>query len=99
MARRELLAQIEILTQEGIPENPLAHAKTTVLASDALENQSNHSMAQICALNTLFGLGPLHHLEHAERVKSLTGEEILATARRYFGREPVIATVSPQAGP
>ena len=99
VARRELLAQIEILTQEGIPENPLAHAKTSVLASDALENQSNHSMAQICALNTLFGLGPLHHLEHAERVKSLTGEEILATARRYFGRDPVIATVSPQAGP
>ncbi|MDP7497691.1 MAG: insulinase family protein, partial [Roseibacillus sp.] len=99
VARRELLAQIEILTQEGIPENPLAHAKTSVLASDALENQSNHSMAQVCALNTLFGLGPLHHLEHAERIKSLTGEEILATARRYFGRDPVIATVSPQAKP
>ena len=95
LARRELLTQIEILTQEGIPEKPLTHAKTSVLASDALENQSNHSMAQVCALNSLFGLGHLHHLQHAERIKSLTGEEILATARRYFGRDPVIATVSP----
>ena len=95
LARRELLTQIEILTQEGIPEQPLAHAKTSILASDALENQSSHSMAQVCALNSLFGLGPLHHLKHAERVKSITGEEILATAQRYFGRDPVIATVSP----
>jgi zinc protease len=95
LARRELLTQIEILTQEGIPEQPLAHAKTSILASDALENQSSHSMAQVCALNSLFGLGPLHHLKHAERVKSLTGDEILATAQRYFGRDPVIATVSP----
>jgi len=95
LARSELLQQISILTQEGIPEAPLNHAKTSVLACDALENQSNHSMAQVCALNTLFGLGPHHHLEHAERIKSITGEEILATAQKYFGDEPVIATAAP----
>ena len=95
LARRELLQQIDILSQEGIPEKPLSHSKTSVLAGDALENQSNHAMAQVCALNTLFGLGPHHHLEHAERIKAVTGEEILAVAQKYFGGEPVIATVAP----
>ncbi len=99
LARRELLTQIEILTQEGIPEAPLAHARTSIMASDALENQSNSSMAQACALNTLFGLGPLHHLKHSEQIQSLGSEEILSTARKYFGQDPTIVTVSPHAGP
>ena len=99
LARRELLSQIEILTQEGIPEAALAHAKTSVMAGDALENQSNSSMAQASALNTLFGLGPLHHLKHSELIQSLGSEEILATTRKYFGQDPTIVTVSPHSGP
>ena len=97
LARQELLTQIEILTQEGIAENRLSHTKTSVLAGDALENQSNHAMAQMCALNTLFGLGPLHHLAHAEKIQSLSREDILRTARKYFGKDPVIVTVGPDS--
>lgn len=95
LARKELLAQIEKLTQEGIPDAALAHAKTSVLAGDALENQSNHSMAQMCALNTLFGLGPLHHLAHAEKIQSLSREDVINTAQKYFGRKPVVVSVGP----
>lgn len=96
LAQRELLEQIRILTEEGIPAEPLEHAKTSLLAADAMENQSNHSMAQMCALNTLFGLGPHHHQEHAKRIRALTAEEVKETAQRYFGgAAPVIATVKP----
>ena len=69
------------------------------MAGDALENQSNSSMAQASALNTLFGLGPLHHLKHSELIQSLGSEEILATTRKYFGQDPTIVTVSPHSGP
>ncbi|MBJ07398.1 MAG: hypothetical protein CMO40_09825 [Verrucomicrobiaceae bacterium] len=95
LARQELLQQVKILTEEGIPEDSLTHAKTSVLACDALENQSNHSMAQVCALNTLFGLGPLHHLAHAQRIKSITAEEVLKVAQKYFSLEPLIVTTAP----
>ncbi len=98
LARRELLLQIQRLADDGVPAKPLQHAKTSVLAADAMENQSNHAMAQMCALNTLFGLGPHHHEQHAERVRSLTAEEVKETAGRYFGAaKPVIATVWPEA--
>ena len=95
LAREELLAQIEKLTQEGIPDAALDHTKTSVLAGDALENQSNHSMAQVCALNTLFGLGPLHHLAHAEKIQTLSRTDIMKTAQKYFGRKPVVVSVGP----
>lgn len=95
LAQSELLAQIERITNDGIPDDPLQHAKTSVLAADAMENQSNHSMAQVCALNTLFGLGPHHHLEHAERIKSITADEVRAVAQKYFSVSPVISTVTP----
>jgi zinc protease len=98
LARRELLQQIQILLQDGVPAEPLEHAKTSMLASDAMENQSNHAMAQMCSLNTLFGLGPLHHLEHAKRIRALTVQDVQETAQRYFGVDPVIATVSPGSG-
>jgi len=96
LARRELLAQIEKLATEGIPEVALEHSRTSVLASDALDNQSNRAMAQTCALNTLFGLGPLHHEEHARKVRALTSDDLRQTTARYFGHHPpVIATVVP----
>ncbi len=64
-----------------------------------MENQSNRAMAQMCALNTLFGLGPHHHQHHAERIQSLSADEIRETAGRYFGNvQPVIATVMPGRG-
>ena len=85
------------IAANGIPDEALAHSKTSLLASDALENQSNRSMAQTCAINTLLGLGPLHHEENARRIEALTPDDIRAVAARLFAsREPVIATVLPR---
>ena len=97
-ARRELEDQIALLAEHGVPAAPLEHAKTSVLASDAMENQSNHAMAQMCALNTLFGLGPRHHEEHAKRIRALTVEDVQETAQRYFGTvRPVVSMVLPKS--
>jgi zinc protease len=96
LARQNLLAEIERLATDGVPAEALEHSKTSILASDAMENQSNRSMAQLSAINTLFGLGPNHHEVNARRIRSLTADEVRDTAARYFGsREPVIATVLP----
>ncbi|MDE0826435.1 MAG: pitrilysin family protein [Akkermansiaceae bacterium] len=98
LARVKLIEEITRLATEGVPDEAIEHSKTSLLASDALENQSNRAMAQGCAINTLLGLGPLHHLETAKRIRSLTPEDIREVTARYLGSaEPVIATVLPQA--
>ena len=98
LARQNLLAEIEKLATEGMSDEALGHSKTSVLATDALEHQSNRAMAQGCAINTLFGLGPQHHEENAKRIEALTAADIKEVAARYFAsREPVIATVLPKA--
>ena len=98
LARVNLVAEIARLAREGIPDEPLQHSKTSLLAADALENQSNRAMAQTCVINTLLGLGPLHHAESAKRMAALTPDDIRKVAARYFGGvEPVIATVLPNA--
>lgn len=97
LARSELETQIALLAENGVPEEPLQHAKTSVLAGDAMENQSSSSMAQLTALNTLFGLGTNHHEENAKRIRALTVDEVRDTARRYFGdQQPVISLVHPE---
>lgn len=97
LARRELEEQIALIAEKGIPEEPLQHAKTSVLAGEAMENQSSSSMAQVTALNTLFGLGTKHHEENAERIRALTGSEVRETARRYFGeQQPIVSLISPE---
>jgi zinc protease len=96
LARQELLGQIQRLADGGIPEEFFEATRTSVLAADSLENQSNRSMAQACVLNTLFGLGARHHEEAAARLRLITPEEVRDTASRYFGsREPVISCLTP----
>lgn len=97
LARTKLVEEIARIATEGIPDEALAHSKTSLLAGDALGNQSNRAMAQVCAINTLLGLGPHHHEENAKRLQALTADDIREVAARYLGsREPVIATVLPK---
>jgi len=96
LARTELLAEIVKIAKNGLSEEALAQTKTSVTAADAMQNQSNHAMAQTCAINTLFGLGVRHHEENLAKIQALTTAEVQATAARYFSeQEPVIATVAP----
>jgi zinc protease len=98
LARVKLIEEITRLATEGVPDEAIEHSKTSLLASDALENQSNRAMAQTCAINTLLGLGHLHHLESTKRMRALTPDDIREVTARYFGSgEPVIATVLPKA--
>lgn len=98
LARAELLTAIARIAEDGIPAADLAATKNSVAAADALQNQSNRSMAQTCAINTLFGLGEHHHEENLARIQALDGPQIQAVAAKYFGaQEPVIATVLPTA--
>jgi len=53
-------------------DNILENVKVSWLAKQALANQSNGTMAQLCAVDTALGLSPLNHRETAEKVKAVT---------------------------
>lgn len=96
LARTELINTIDKIASEGISESTLKNVKTSWLAKQALANQSNGTMAQLCAIDTALGLSPLHHRHTAEQIKAVTPAEIKAAAEHFFGNQkPTIVTVRP----
>tara|TARA_B110000879_G_scaffold71916_1_gene100368 strand:- start:12757 stop:15312 length:2556 start_codon:yes stop_codon:yes gene_type:complete len=96
LARTELINTIDDIATSGISETMLKNVKTSWLAKQALANQSNGTMAQLCAIDTALGLSPLHHRKTAEHIKAVTTAEIKAAAEHFFGNQkPTIVTVRP----
>ena len=95
-ARTELFKTINDIAEKGIPEETLKSVKTSWLAKQALANQSNGTMAQLCAVDTTLGLSPLNHRLTAEQIKAITPAQIKAAAQHYFtNTTPTIVTVRP----
>jgi len=96
IAKKHLLDEIQRIATNGIPEDILEHVKTTWLASHALNNQKNSSLARLSAIDCLLGFPPDHHLKAPDHIRALTTTELKAAANKYLGsHEPVIVTVTP----
>lgn len=95
-ARSELTNTINDIAEKGISQTILENVKISWLAKQALANQSNGTMAQLCAVDTTLGLSPTHHRQTAEHIKAVTPAEIKAAAQHYFANAaPTIVTVRP----
>ncbi|MBK1791855.1 M16 family metallopeptidase [Persicirhabdus sediminis] len=96
LARTELCEQINLIAEQGIPDDELENVKTTWLASNALANQKNSSIGRGCAIDSLLGLGVDYHQEKPARIKAITAEQIRQTAQHIFAETtPVSVTVMP----
>ena len=96
LARNELISTIESIANTGIDPKTLDAVKKSWLSNQALSNQSNSAMARLCAVDTTLGFSPTHHREISEKIKSVSTEEVLAAAQKYFGQQqPTIVTVAP----
>lgn len=96
LARTELMKTIDDISNNGIDAKTLDSVKNSWLSSQALANQSNSSMARLCAIDTALGFSPTHHRSATEKIKAVTTEDILGAAQRYFGNQsPTIVTVTP----
>ncbi|MCP5538074.1 MAG: insulinase family protein [Akkermansiaceae bacterium] len=97
LAKVNLLAEIQTIAENGIPEDTLESVKTTWLASHALANQKLGSLARLSAIDCLLGFDPDHHLQAPEKIKAITSDAIKAAAKKYLGSsEPVVVTVTPE---
>ncbi len=86
--RAEVEAQIQVqaerLRRDGLRPEEFSRAVEQLLAEQARARQNNASLAQQCALDELLGLGYLHPIQTAERLKHLQPEAVRAAAESIF---------------
>jgi zinc protease len=84
LAEKELLSEIDNLTNEGLTADELARAQKQMIGKQTIQNQSNAALARQVALDELYGLGIHAHRDFANRIIAVTQDEILDTARQTF---------------
>ena len=80
----QIQAQVDRLRHDGLRPEEFSRAVEQLLAEQARARQNNGGLAQQCALDELLGLGYLHSLATADRLKQLAPESVRAAAETLF---------------
>ena len=80
----QIQSQAERLRRDGLRAEEFSRAIEQLLAEQARARQNNGSLAQQCALDELLGLGYLHSIQTADRLKDLAPEAVRAAAESIF---------------
>ncbi len=71
-------------------------ARRYLIGNHVIDQQRAGNRAMHIALDSLYGLGPEGDRDYAERIRSVSGEDVLRVARRIFGSaEPTLAAIRP----
>jgi zinc protease len=93
---RELLAEAELLRQDGITGEELSRAKAKILGQRKIARQDLGSQAMTAALDELYGLGYANADREDARYEAVTLDQIRAAARQYLRPDAhVISVVGP----
>jgi zinc protease len=98
-ARAEMRDEISKLAAEGLTPEELNRAKQKLLGSEAIRDQSDSTMAQIVALDELYGLGADNHKKRRAEIEAVTVEDTLRVAQKYLAKPGVESIVAPPARP
>ena len=80
----QIQSQAERLRDAGLRPEEFSRAVEQLLAEQARARQNNGGLAQQCALDELLGLGYLHTIQTADRLKHLAPEAVRAAAESIF---------------
>ncbi len=94
-AEAELLSEITTLAATGLTAAELERAKITWTGQQAMQRQSNSGLAQITALDELYGMGYQHSQAVLDSVQRITLAEVAAVCHRYFSPAPIISRAMP----
>jgi zinc protease len=89
-------ANLRRARQGHISEEEVRRAVELIVALHAQENTTIAAQAQQAARDTLYGLGPEYDRTFAKRIESVTRDDVLAAARKYFDGNKVLVTSSPK---
>jgi len=96
LAKRELLAEIGKIAQNGIPDDTFERVRSTVLSGLAIQQQSPASVARHVALDLLFGHPADQHRRLPAAYNALTASSVREVAARIFSVKPTVVTVLPE---
>ena len=97
LVETELLAEAELLRNEGLTAEELKRAKAKVIGQRKIARQDLGSFAMTTALDELYGLGYAHTDTEDALYEAVTLDQVKATAQKYLTPNAlVIAMVIPQ---
>ncbi|HTL58297.1 MAG TPA: pitrilysin family protein [Candidatus Limnocylindrales bacterium] len=97
LVEKELLAEAELLRQDGLTEEELNRAKAKVIGQKKISRQDLGTLAMTVALDELYGLGYEHSAKEDARYEAVSVEELKTVARKYLRPDAfVVAVVRPQ---
>ncbi len=83
-ARRGLLSELERLLESAPAEGELERARRFLVGNFAIDQQRNAVHAAHVSLDALYGLGPDAGRRYAERIASVSKDDVLRVARRVI---------------
>ena len=91
-ATNAVLERLEKIKTEPIDPERIAAAKTELRASHIKSMQTAEAVASDLATSYMF-TGDIHFNDrYVEKISNVTGEQLQAVARKYFGRQKLITT-------
>lgn len=82
-----ILEQIERIAENGLTPEEFERARAQLLAAHDMSLQNSSDVAQIAALNEMYGLGYEYHFDTPNRLKALTLDDIRAAASSILLRD------------
>ncbi|MFH0793614.1 MAG: pitrilysin family protein, partial [bacterium] len=95
-AREAMLAEMERLKTELVPDPELERAKNYIIGKYLIDHQTNARQGFYLGWHELLGLGVEHDQLYPALVEKITAEQVLAAAQKYFS-EPTIVTLFPSS--
>ncbi|HWV38737.1 MAG TPA: pitrilysin family protein [Vulgatibacter sp.] len=96
-AEEGIRAELARVAREPISEEELLRARRYLVGSHAIGLQKNSARAATFALDERYGMGADNFARYAERIESVTREDVLEAARRTLDpRRSVLAVVTPR---
>jgi len=95
LAHEELLKEMAKIATEGIPNDVFERVRATVLGGLALQQQSPASLASHATLDVMFGHPADARLALPAIYRTITPDEVRATAAELFSAAPTVSVVRP----
>jgi len=89
-------AEINKLKTIPVPKEELEGAIANYIGKRAFFHETNSQQAYYLGYYEIMGLGPMYDEEILNRVKTITSEEIMAAANKYFSQNSVVSILAPQ---
>ena len=87
LVKKELLRQIQLLVRKYVPDEEIKLAKKSLMGRHIITLQTNSALAFRTSLDELYGLGYDDYLKFTGYIESVTREDILGVANKYFNPE------------